>query len=88
MKKRVLTAIGCVGLLAVLAAAGFGGGKTAEEAREPAPISRQRGNAPRRSRTARPHDAQTMVYFLMVCTTSAGSSQRVISSSSSPRRKP
>ena len=24
MKKRVLTAIGCVGLLAVLAAAGFG----------------------------------------------------------------
>lgn len=37
MKKRVLTAIGCVGLLAVLAAAGFGERKTAEEVREPEP---------------------------------------------------
>lgn len=37
MKKRVLTAIGCVALLAVLAAAGFGERKTAEEVREPEP---------------------------------------------------
>ena len=29
MKKRVLTAIGCIALLAVLAAAGFGERKTA-----------------------------------------------------------